>query len=313
MSGSPVTRSVDLLGRYVNWLSDCYRAGPRYLAVLRIAFGLYVLVQTKDYTWPARVPPEFFRPVQGPFHLLTAPPPLPVLVAVQVAVAVLAVLLVLGFRTVAVSVLLSLAMITGSGVVYAYGKVDHGILVELLPLAMAAAGWGAAWSLDSRRRGRRGPTSGFPVLLYGLVLGFAMFTAALPKALNGWLDPSRHATRGYVAEYAWNGADAPMEQFFLGMESPVFWKLLDYTTLAVEGGLLVALLFPPLFRLVLLALVGFHIGVYLSLDIGFESHAFVYYPFFYAVWAWAVTAAGRRRRHDGTTGVDEPAGVVSRP
>ena len=131
------------------------------------------------------------------------------------------------------------------------------------------------------------------MLLYGLVVGFAMFTAVAPKLLLGWLDPSRQATRGYVAQYAERGTGGPLSETFLAIDSAVFWKLLDYSTIAVEGGLVVALLYPPLFRLVLAALVGFHIGVYLSLGISFEAHAFVYFPFFSAVVLGAARIAPR--------------------
>lgn len=283
--------TVDALGRYVNWLSDCYRAGPRYLAVLRIAFALFVLSVPAGFTWAGRLPDEFFRPRPGPFSLLTGIPPLEVLQGLHLAQLALAALLLVGYRTVGVSVLLTLTMVLGSGVAHGFGKVDHQILVELLPLAMAAAGWGSAWSVD-RRLGRvPGSTSGFPVLVWGMVVGFAMLTAALPKVANGWLDPTRQATRGYLAEYAVNGHGGPLSAQFMAVDSAMFWAFMDYATIAVEGGLVVALLYPPLFRLVLAALVGFHVGVYLSLGISFVGHTFVYFPFFAAPLAYLVGAA----------------------
>lgn len=274
---------IEPLSRYVNWLSDSYAASPRFLAVLRVGFGLHLVLLPTSYTWPGRLPDPFFHPRPGPVSLLGTPPSLELLQGLQLVLLVLAVVLVLGYRTVLVSSLLTGALLLGSGITNSYGKVDHTILVDLLPLVMGLAGWGSAWSLDARLRRTPGRESGFAITCWAFLVGFAMLTAALPKLVQGWLDPSRQATRGYVAQYVERGDAGPLAGLLLGVDSAFFWKVLDYSTVAVEGGLVVAALVPVLFRLVLAALVGFHVGVYLSLGISFHTHAFVYYPFFFAL------------------------------
>lgn len=301
-----MNRVLRSAGRYVDWLSDQYRAEPGYLGVLRICFALWVLVLPTDYLWVAAVPDAFFQPRVGPFSLLTEVPPLGVLIGLQVLQALLALVLLVGYRTRTVSVLLTLVMISGSGIVYSFGKVDHFILFELLPLAMAAAGWGSAYSLDARRRRGTGTVSGFPILLWGLVVGYALLSAALPKAVTGWLDPLRHATRGYLArDIADPVRVGPFSELVFGVDWDLLWKLLDYGTLVAEAGVVVAVFYPPLLRLWLLAILGFHLGVYLTLGISFAGYVFVYVPFFAA----PVLALVRRyRRTDPGLAVDPSGG-----
>ena len=295
------------LGRYLDWLSEQYRAGAGYLAVLRIAYGLWVLVFPVDYLWVAGVPDSFFAPRLGPAALLETPPDLPVLIGLQAVQAVLAILLVVGYRTVATSLLLSAVMVVGSSIVYSFGKVDHFILFELVPVAMAFAGWGAARSVDARRGRARAP-SGFPVLCWGVVVGFALLSAALPKVVAGWLDPQRLGTRGYVARLVADPLTiGPFGGSVFALDSPLLWKALDLATVVVEAGVLVALLYPPLLRLWVLALVGFHVGVYLVMGIDFSRYAFVYVPFLAAPVQWLVERWAQR-----DTVRAEPPGAVSR-
>ena len=271
--------------RYMDWLSDQYRVDPRFLAILRVAYALWVLLLPTDYLWVRGVPEAFFQPRMGPIRLFSEIPPDGVLVGLQVAAAVLAALLAVGFRTRLVSVLLAVLMILGSGIVYSFGKVDHFILFELLPIAMAVAGWGARFSVDSwlrRRVGRTMPSSsGFPVLLWGMVVGFALFSAALPKAMTGWLDPARHATRGYLArEVADPKRVGAVGSWVFQFDSDILWKAVDYGTLLAEGGLIFALLYPLLYRLWLVMILAFHVSVYLTMGISFAGYVFVYLPFF---------------------------------
>lgn len=54
---------------------------------------------------------------------------------------ILALALLVGYRTMFLSVAMTVVLVTGSGIVHSFGKVDHFILFELLPVAMAASGW----------------------------------------------------------------------------------------------------------------------------------------------------------------------------
>jgi hypothetical protein len=273
----------------IDSLVDGYKADPRALSVLRILFAVHLLVFPVDYEWVAKVPGAFFQPPPGPFSLVQTAPSAEVLVGLEVLRAALAVVLLVGFRTKSVSVALTVVMVAGAGFTHSFGKVDHFILYELLPVAMAFAGWGSRYSLDARgvpsfRRGAKqgAPTSGLPMFLWALTVGFALLTAAVPKVLTGWLDPSRQATRGYLArDLADPVKIGPLAEAFGGLQVDAFWKFLDYGTIFAESCVLVAaVLAPALLRLSILLILGFHAGVFLVLGIDFAHYLLVYAAFF---------------------------------
>lgn len=281
--------------------AESYRPDARFLAVLRMAYGLWVILVPVDILWMASLPDDFVNPRPGLFSFIDAVPPLGVLIAISVLRFVLAVLLALGIFTVPVSILLTATLITASGLAYSFSKVDHFILFELVPVFLAFAGWGRRWSLDAVIRRRSSPsgsaTRGMPVLLFALTIGWAMLTAAVPKVMGGWLNPARQATRGYIASDVAIG-DKPgiLGAWLLPLDVDVFWKALDYATVAAEGLLILLVLTPLLFRCWLLLLAGFHIGVYLTLGISFADYLFVYAVFFAPVAMWV-----SRRIHDRAT------------
>lgn len=274
-------------------ISADYKAEPHYLAAIRIAYGLWVILFPVDLAWVTRVPNEFFHPRPGPFMFLNQAPGQPVLFLLTVTTMILGLLLVIGIRTLLVSALLSLALITSSGILYSYSKVNHMILFEIAPIFLALAGWGTRWSADDLLRRRSGapvrPVRGMPVLLFAMTVGWGLLSAAAPKIKGGWLDPEREASRGYLAREIVRGNRlGPLGRQAIDLDNSVLWKFLDYATVLAEGGLIFAVLTPVVFRVWLILLASFHVGVYLTLGINFAEIALVYAVFFspYVVWVW---------------------------
>jgi len=264
----------------VDRLSDAYTADARPLAAVRILLAVQVLVLPRDISWIGTLPQSLYDPPPGLMTLIPSQFSAEGVLAVEILRAAVAAWVLIGWRTRTASAVLSAILVLASGMGYSYGKVDHLILYDLAPLALGFAGWGAAWSLDARRRRAAAP-SGFPMLLWGMTIAFAMVTAAAAKATSGWLDPGRLATRGYVVAYSLGGdSPAPVGSWLLSIDVDALWKLLDYATLFAEGWLVVAVLFPGLFRIGLLLLAVFHVGVFLLLGIDFSLYAFAYAGFF---------------------------------
>ncbi len=234
-----------------------------------------------DYSRAARVPEAFWNPPPGLQALLSGAPPHWALIGLEVLRAVLAVALILGFRTRTVSVALTLTLIAGSAIMYSFSKVDHFILWELAPVMFGAAGWGSALSIDAHLRGNRGRPSGYPMFLGAMVTGFALLTAATAKVAAGWLSPDRYGALGFVvrdiADGQRVGAIAP---WLVDRDLGGLWKLADYGTVFAEGWLFLAFLIPPLFRIGLVFMTFFHIGVYLLVAIDFRIYVLVYAGFF---------------------------------
>jgi hypothetical protein len=274
-----VTTLLDRSNSAVEWASNRYRPAGHPFAALRIIFAIYMLVWPRNIDWISGMSAVAYAPPPGPFALLPGPAPQSVIIALEVLRAILAVCVLVGWNTRAASALLSLVLVICSGLAYSYGKVDHIILFDLAPLMLGLAGWGSVWSVDSRRH-KAAETTGFPMFLYGTMIGFGMLTAAVAKSATGWLDPARQATRFFVAEAALSPRSGPLADSVLGIDSIVFWKFFDYTTLLVEGGLVLAVFIPIVFRAGLLTLGIFHVGVWALLRIDFHQYVFVYLGFF---------------------------------
>lgn len=270
---------IDRLADYHLWLIQAYTPAAKPLAALRIVFALWVLISPRDITWISQVPTQFHFAPLGPFALLP-PASEGAVISYMVVRAIVALWLIVGWKTLAASISMTVVLLVGSGLAYSFSKVDHFILYDLTPLFLGFAGWGASWSLDARKKQRA--TQGYAMLLFAITLAIAMLTAALPKAARGWWDPAREATRYFVAVDVHYGPDAGVlgEWMTSAITSDLLWKLLDYFTLFAEGWLVIALFFPTLFRLGLLLLVTFHVGVLLMLDINFFLNLFVYAGFF---------------------------------
>ncbi|MCF6391024.1 hypothetical protein L2K20_29040 [Mycobacterium sp. MBM] len=268
-------RSISIL----EWVSLRYRPASRPFAALRIVFAVYVLLWPRRIDWISGMSLVPYAPPPGPFSLLPGPAPHGAIVVLEVLRVILALCVLVGWNSRVTSGLLSLVLMICSGLAYSYGKVDHVILYDLAPMMLGLAGWGSTWSVDSWRR-RAAATNGYPMLLYGTMIAFGMLTAAVAKSATGWLDPARQATRFFVAEAANSQRSGVLSDSVLTIDNVVFWKFLDYTTLVVEGGLVVAVFIPILFRVGLLVMGIFHVGVWALLGIDFHQYAFVYLGFF---------------------------------
>ena len=55
--------------------ADSYRPDGRFLAVLRMAYGLWILLLPVDILWIAAVPNEFVNPRPGLFGFMDSVPP----------------------------------------------------------------------------------------------------------------------------------------------------------------------------------------------------------------------------------------------
>jgi hypothetical protein len=271
--------SIDRAHSAIDWISDGYRPASRPMAVLRIAFATYVLIWPRNIEWIGPMSAVGFAPPPGPFALLSGPAPMGVIHAFEILRALVALWVLIGWKTRIASGSLSLVLVVCSGLAYSFGKTDDLILYDLAPLMLGLAGWGSAWSVDAWRR-RAAQPSGYAMFVYATLVAVGMFTAAAAKAATGWLVPTRQATRFFVAVSAGGPRSGPLTDWVLRVDNAVFWKLLDYATLLAEGGLVIAVFIPTLFRIGLLVMSLFHLGVWLLLGIDFHLHAFVYAGFF---------------------------------
>lgn len=285
-------------------LFDEYRTDARALALYRIVFASLVLILTlPDYLWIGDVPNAFLSPPFAPFLLFqTAAPPREAFLIANVALVTSAVFLLVGLYTRTASVLLSLLWLWGNSWSFAFGKIDHVILMTIAPLFLAAAGWGNAFSLDARRAGpgTRAPAA-WPLALYALWIGLGMGTAAWAKLAGGWLDPSTQAVRGHLARnYHLVGRENPIAEWALSVEPAWIWEMLDVGTIGLEGLFVVAFVRRRLFRLTCALACFFHLGIAVLMEIAYWYNLVAYGAFL--SWGWLLSWRGGRVA-EGLTGL----------
>jgi hypothetical protein len=255
------------------------------LARYRIIYGVLALLGLRGYSGIADQPEAQFDPPPGPIMLFDSIPPQATLEALEIVIAVLVVFLIMGFKTKAASLLLAAAMITGTGLSFSFGKINHDIFLILVPAAMAFSGWGGAMSVDAHLAARSGrpriEASQWAVRLLAFMIGLAFLTAGLAKLGAGWLDPHTHAARGlFLRGYVVGDRDEGLAPLFLRVHDiGILWEALDWFTVALECGLVVAVLWWRTFRIGIAFAALFHLGILLIMNIQFAANIVAYGAF----------------------------------
>ncbi|GAA1996885.1 hypothetical protein JL107_12795 [Nakamurella flavida] len=295
---------------------------PRDLGRFRIVFCLLLVLLVPQLDWLAPYPNSFYEPPWGPFALLSGFPSAPVLTVVEIVVFLSLAATLLGLFTTASSIALTLSLVVDFGLNFSVGKVDHSMVMVMVPAVLAFARWGDTCSLDAIRRRRRGldPVDAdtararlqWPMRFLGLAIGLAFVSAAAPKVLGGWLSLSSQASYGYqVRSDVLSGRSSLLSSFLVDLHVPAVWEALDWATVALEAGVVLCLVTWRSWRIGLAVLALFHVGIGLSLGIWFASNVMAYGAF--VAWGrWAlpsVTLSERTRRTVSRAAIPLTVGV----
>jgi hypothetical protein len=263
-----------LAARVAAWL---FAPGPpRRLAALRIGLCgiLAVRLATGPYLELAAQPAALFRPISF-LKLLDAMPPAPVVLTLQVLGVAAAVLAAAGLGTRVALPAAWLAAVPLMAMTSSLGKTAHNdvlLLLALVPLLPAPAG--AVWSLDARWRRARPPDparSGWPVRTAMVVVAGAYFLSGLAKLFHAGPAWAFGGNLRWVLYAASDGAVEPNQLALFVADRPALAVVLATGTLLLELGVPVVLWRPRLAPLVVLAVAGLHLGIWLTMGL-------VYWP-----------------------------------
>lgn len=282
-------RYLHAVETYLRWLlRDAYASSVRGIALYRIVYALFIFAYyTPTFVWIADNPDTFYVPPSAslPGLFLHGFPPEVVLWGLTVGVYVSLLGILLGAYTRLSSVAFSVFVVVGLSFSFSFGKIDHNLIVWVIPFFMAATPWGEAYSVDVWRKGQSPDTSptlwgipaGVPVAIIGLLLAFCMWTAGVQKVLGGWLDPATHAAYGHVVQAVEVFNRTPLLAGLVrGINHDVLLESLDALVIVFEVGFLVAFFHPVLLRLFIVGALFFHLGVYLTMGIRTEILVIVY-------------------------------------
>ncbi|GAA1205406.1 hypothetical protein GCM10009655_00510 [Rhodoglobus aureus] len=237
-----------------------------WLSAVRILFAWYLLTfgSVKSAIAVEALPETYFNPPLGPFMLLNSAPNGIIIFGLQVAATLGLMLLLIGYRTALVSYVVPILFIVLAGIRFSTGKIDHDVLLYLLPLFLARS-WGTRLSLRPERY--------LPPRLdvLALFVGFFFLTSGILKASTGWLDLDYSATAGWLAFYQTNYGVETVLASWLSDFSGAPLELLDWLTVLLECSILPLLFFRRTVAVALLMCLSFNIGVVLLFGINFSE------------------------------------------
>jgi hypothetical protein len=263
------------------WLFDEYRVPPAGLGLLRILYAIVLLLRLPDGFWIADLPASVLDPPPGLTYFSHQIPSEWFFGLLNFTGVIAGVGVLFGWHTQLCSFLVSGVLLLLNSWSYSFGKINHDILFVLLPSFMAVAGWGGSYSLDAPRNNQLTVRyRAWPMALLALAISLAMFSAAAPKAMFGWLNPSTQAVKWHVTfsvdvrGYANPWALASLETF-----PNAAWELADVTTVILEAAFLFCVVKRRHFQMICALACFFHLGVAVLLELTFAANLLAYGAF----------------------------------
>lgn len=272
--------------RFNRWIFRSFPVTKEGLGLMRIVLSLFLLFflipgESRDhFLFLSNLPSDFYAAPPGPMMLLDQFPSFGLLVTLYSICVVSVFLMLIGYRTKALSITAGITILLLQGVIFSVGKINHEILIAAVPIIMAFSNWGAAYSVDSQRVGQSKKAESWPLTFLAVLIGFMMFTAGFPKILGGWLDFSTQATQGHLLnQYNVRGRQDLLAGAAVNFQSTLFWELLDWGTVWFEIGFLIALFKKRWFQVFLSLAVIFHFSTMMFLNIAFLPNFLAYAVF----------------------------------
>lgn len=270
--------------RFDRWIFDSYSVSPQGLGFFRIASSLFFLFflmpDTESYSFLSSLPADLFAPPPGPMMLLDKFPPEYVFWLIHSLLFVSLGLVLVGYQTKISSIAAGIFVLMIFGLTFSIGKINHNILVGVVPIVMAFSNWGAAFSVDAVWGKTPKKVESWPLTLLALMIGFMMFTAGFPKILGGWLDPATQATEGhFLNQFFGKERQAMLAQYIFYLKVDSIWELMDWSTIFFEIGFLFAVLKSRWFKMFVCFALIFHFLNLLILNIVFSFNYIAYAAF----------------------------------
>jgi hypothetical protein len=262
------------------WMFEEYKPAAGGLPLYRIVLAVLMLVFIVPApTQFAKLPDSFYTPQLGLALFFHAFPPFWFSEAVNFLLVLGAVCLMFGYRTRLATLLTLVLYVTLKSFAYAIGKVDGDILMVATLFCLAWSAWGGRYSMDAVRVGvtPRRAYPAWPLSLLMLIFGLCFATAFYSKAKSGWLDWRLETCHGQLL-LNYIGAERPsrLADFMFSVHSHLFWKMADYSTVALEGSVLLCVPRLLAMRFITAAACLFHAFIYFSMDIFFVWNLLAY-------------------------------------
>ncbi len=271
------------------WIFDSYSPTLEGLALYRIFTALFflffLLPDFSFYSVLANYPDDFFAPPPGPMALFDSFPPELFLQTIHIILMLSWAAVLIGLKTKIASITAGLTMLVLLGFLFSLGKINHELMLVIVPVVMAFSNWGGAYSVDQYTGRDELKAEGWPLTMLALIIGFMMFTAGFPKILGGWLDFSTQASQGHLLnQFYVRERQELLSVFAVRLDSAILWELLDWATVLFEVLFLVAVIKSSWTRLFVCFAVLFHFSTMMTMNIAFLPNFAAYAAFIN--WDW---------------------------
>jgi hypothetical protein len=274
-----------LLRNVDRWLFEEYRTSLEDLAIFRILFASYVLIGTLPIgLWLHDLPQASFSPPISLAALFRDYPPYWVIYALNLATIFFTFTLLIGWRTAYSSFGVCIGTVLTQSFCYADGKIDHDILIAIVPLMLARSGWGDHYSFDAGHVERKDASAAerqpWLSAILALLIACAVFTAGLAKYHGGWLSLHSLAIRWQLLpNFCLVERTTGVGAWAMRTLQPWAWKSMDISTVLWEMSFVLAVPRRSWFRFYCAFGALFHMGVWQMFGIGFAPNAVAYGAF----------------------------------
>ena len=246
------------------------------LEYFRIILGLLFLINFRDLSFLGDMPRTLFRPHALNFtNLFDSWPAGEFFDFIFYSKLILAISIILGFKTRISFLIIGVFSIIQSGFIYSFGKIDHGILMNILPFVMAFTNSGCKKAILPDKE-IKSPNLSITILAIFITFGF--FTAGLEKAFN-WIDFNTN-TSGFLSWFYPSFYSIGRDKLLAPLALNFPWwltEIMDYTAVIFELSGLIFLLAgrKSWYTYILIASI-FHLFNTLFLNIPFQLHILIF-------------------------------------
>jgi hypothetical protein len=247
------------------------------MGLVRIFYSSYFLVfqPYRIHESISELPQSLFAPPLGPMALLSGFPNGHSIMLLEVGITISLFFLLLGVFTRSVSTGLTILLITSAGIRFSTGKIDHDILLLILPLFFRNA-WGHRLALLK--------TAYKKEYFLPYLVSFYFLSSALIKLQSGYLDHDTQSVYQWLMFYENNyGFSGVLKTYIIGL-SNFYLEILDWVTVLAEICLAILFFLKKTRTIGVLFALCFHLIIFLVFRIDFSKLYFIYfllldYPF----------------------------------
>jgi hypothetical protein len=263
----------ELKGIYSKLNKNTYSINLEYF---RISFGIYILITTKNLSFLGELPNGLFRPMVLTFaNLFNSWPSTTILIMLYYASLTLAVAIILGLKTRLSLFGIGILGLVNASFFYGFGKIDHSIMIALLPFVLAFSNCGTSLALVPDKKIK---SENIALTVYSVFIVFGFFTAGYEKALN-WIDFDLN-TSGFLSWFYQGYYSYDRTKLLASAVTsfhPLITEAMDYLAVLFEITGVFFLVFSRRSWILYLIIAGlFHLANTVLLNIPFSSHLMVF-------------------------------------